>query len=417
MAQGDTTAHGEITRAVADALMPQLHETAIRLADEIHAHIPSLGAGPEVFEDTRASCEANLEQIMIMLRDDRDPREATPPPAAVTYARTYAQQGQTLPELLRAYRLAQEALMRILLRGLSERLPHDQLLEAAEDASTFVFRYVDTVLEQLQHIYVAERERWVRSAAALRQQLVTGLLAGAPLDPAATSRRLGYELDRHHTGVVVWTEPAEEDEAVLRRLERATGQLAEQLGCTSPLTLSLGSFALAAWAGTWKPPSVEQLDHLRLKGESKGLSCAVGTTRCGVDGFRATHAEAVHARRVAQLSERSAGVVAYPSVALAALATENVEHARRFVEAELGPLLDAGDEGMRRLTGTLEVYFASGASVAATARRIGIHKNTVVYRLAQVAELLGRPVTERALELEVALVLARTLPPPDAPGP
>ena len=41
-----------------------------------------------------------------------------------------------------------------------------------------------------------------------------------------------------------------------------------------------------------------------------------------------------------------------------------------------------------------------------TAERLSIHQNTVIYRVNQAKDLLGRPLTERRLELEVALRLA-----------
>lgn len=41
-----------------------------------------------------------------------------------------------------------------------------------------------------------------------------------------------------------------------------------------------------------------------------------------------------------------------------------------------------------------------------TAERLGVHQNTVIYRVQQAKELLGRAPTERRLELEVALRLA-----------
>ena len=50
-----------------------------------------------------------------------------------------------------------------------------------------------------------------------------------------------------------------------------------------------------------------------------------------------------------------------------------------------------------------------GANYRAAARQLGVHHNTVVYRITQAEELLGHSVREGRVQLEVALDLALTL--------
>jgi DNA-binding PucR family transcriptional regulator len=128
-----------------------------------------------------------------------------------------------------------------------------------------------------------------------------------------------------------------------------------------------------------------------------------------VAGFRSSHEEAMHARRVASLVQRRPGTVtAYEAVALAALVTENVDHARAFVARELGALAGT-DDTTARLAATLRVFLEEGKSPVRTARRLGIHQNTVVYRVKQAAELLGRDPDVRSVETQVALALTRVV--------
>jgi DNA-binding PucR family transcriptional regulator len=51
------------------------------------------------------------------------------------------------------------------------------------------------------------------------------------------------------------------------------------------------------------------------------------------------------------------------------------------------------------------VYLDERLSPARTARRLGIHQNTVNYRVKRAEELLGRPLEDRRIELEIALRL------------
>jgi DNA-binding PucR family transcriptional regulator len=84
------------------------------------------------------------------------------------------------------------------------------------------------------------------------------------------------------------------------------------------------------------------------------------------------------------------------------------EAMRRVVADELGAL-GRRDPGVERLRETARVYLECGGNAREAAERLNMHKNTVHYRLARVEELRGRPVEERRLELEVALMLAHLL--------
>ncbi|MDG9701069.1 GAF domain-containing protein [Streptomyces sp. DH37] len=80
-----------------------------------------------------------------------------------------------------------------------------------------------------------------------------------------------------------------------------------------------------------------------------------------------------------------------------------------FVRRTLGPLLDYDGRRGTDLVGTLEAYFASGASPARTKDVLHVHVNTVAQRLERVGRLLGSDWQdpERALEVQLALRLYR----------
>ena len=86
-------------------------------------------------------------------------------------------------------------------------------------------------------------------------------------------------------------------------------------------------------------------------------------------------------------------------------AADRVE-ADRFVRDTLGPLVDAEDPRTGDLLCTLQVFFDAARSVRQTATRLGVHENTIRYRLTRVAELTGMDAAADAdhqLAIQVAL--------------
>jgi DNA-binding PucR family transcriptional regulator len=142
-----------------------------------------------------------------------------------------------------------------------------------------------------------------------------------------------------------------------------------------------------------------------------GVLAAVGTPQPGVAGFRRSHYEASEARRVSLLqAQRREPVTHYRDVEVAALMSRDPEALRRFLTRTLGPLADAG-ESSERLRKTLSAYLAAGQQVAAAARRLGVHRNTVSYRLRALEDALGPVVDGDRVDLELALALCDRLGP------
>jgi DNA-binding PucR family transcriptional regulator len=97
-------------------------------------------------------------------------------------------------------------------------------------------------------------------------------------------------------------------------------------------------------------------------------------------------------------------VTLYDRVALTALACADLDHARDFMNSELGALV-AEDAGTNRLASTLMVYLEERSSPRRAAERLGVHENTIPNRIRAAQALLPRPIEERVPELLVALRL------------
>ena len=411
MSQGNPIAAPAGSRAEIEAILEtlsaEIDDVAAALADTIHEHLDELDDDMRTW--TLQSTRANLGVMVTLMREGADPRSAEAPPEALGYAKEYVVRDLDFVLLQRAYRTAQGVYTGMILERL--RLltdDSDHLADAMGFFNAWIFAWIEAIERQLTDVYMGEREQWVRGAAAMRAAEVRALLAGAPVDAAAVSQRLSYELERWHVGYIVWSESLADapgaGQALFGEMEQAAAAVAESLGARSALTVAQGRH-LACWAGRREP---QHLADLRLpRGTPRGLSVAAGTPAQGVEGFVLSHREALLARSVTQLrGERGRVCVAYPDLALEALMVNDPEAARRFAEGELGPLA-ARDDATLRLASTLSVFLEEGASFVRAARRLGVHTNTVTYRVRRAEELLGHKVTERQLELRVALRLAR----------
>jgi DNA-binding PucR family transcriptional regulator len=375
----------------------------------IHAELPEIDADPELRGSTYASTENVLRLLVDLARSSLPPNEAVPPPAAIDYAREFVRRGLPLDSLLRAYHIGQATLFgRWSERAHAEISAPDELVEAIELGASWTFEFVEALMGGLVRRYAEERERWVRSAAAVRAQVVEDLLAGEPVDVEASSRRLGYELDRNHQALAVWIDEwIEGSEHALAMLERAALAIVASLEAASPLLAPRGRLCVVGWIG-WRGKRPFEVEPIQLDvREFPGVLAAFGQPGKGVSGFSRSNRDALYARRVAQLTHRRAGsVTRYDDVALAALASADVEHAREFVTSELGRLA-ASDDQSRRLAATLRVYLEENLSPLRASQRLGVHENTITNRVRAAQELVPHPIEQRVAELLVALRLLR----------
>ncbi|WP_236796058.1 helix-turn-helix domain-containing protein [Amycolatopsis sp. GM8] len=86
--------------------------------------------------------------------------------------------------------------------------------------------------------------------------------------------------------------------------------------------------------------------------------------------------------------------------------TERVRELDRFIAGTIGPLLDYDQRRGADLVGTLSAYYAHHANVAATARALHVHVNTLLKRLDRASDVLGVDWRqENDLELRLGLRL------------
>ncbi len=132
-------------------------------------------------------------------------------------------------------------------------------------------------------------------------------------------------------------------------------------------------------------------DVLALLPDSGGCVAGVSSVFAGVCAFPRAYREVRQVNRCLQTfrSEHADRVLASGELGAGSLflASTSREEADEFVRHTLGPLHNLGDRSMYDLLTTLAVFLGCSRNVRETADRLGVHENTIRYRLARIAEL------------------------------
>ena len=76
-----------------------------------------------------------------------------------------------------------------------------------------------------------------------------------------------------------------------------------------------------------------------------------------------------------------------------------------FYEETLGPLLDSDTRSNIDPIETLEGFFHYNGNLSETARAMHLHRNSLLYRLGRIEELLGHSLEDPELRLSIQLAL------------
>jgi len=377
---------------------------AEKISAAISEELPELRGDEELEAATLLSSRSILGLFLATVESDLPAQGPQPPPQAVAYAREFVRRGLPVETLIRTYQVGQACFYRCFAEAAKDSLDDpDALATAMEQGARWTFEFVDGLLPGLLRRYGEERDRWVRSAAAVRRETIRALLAGEVTDHQGASARLSYRLDGHHRAFVLWTEDDGAADSGGAIVESAAAELTDRLGAANRLLVPGGPSLVYGWIGLDAETILSE--DLLPPGTAEGTRVAFGTGATGVDGFVRTHREAMDARRVARHSGSTGPVVVYPEISLAALASVDADRARTFVVDELGALAGP-DAATRQLRETALAYLQNLASPLRTAQALDVHVNTIYNRIRRAEELLGRPIDERLAETLVALRLA-----------
>jgi DNA-binding PucR family transcriptional regulator len=400
----------ELLAGIADRVALDADETVAAMDAAVIEVVPEFGADAAIAAEITATNRGNLMRFLAVARKAQSPLSDAVAPEALDAARTVVRRGIDLDRIYEGYRRGQQVgLERWLACAYEIVEPGPELIAVTELSLSLAFRFVGQTLGRVLAEAQREREEVIGGALARRTETIRLILDGAPVDPTGASRRLGYELDRRHTAVVLWTES---DVAPHGALESAAVLLAQAAGSQRPLTLPAGTTTLWAWIATPGEPAIEDL-RSAMERSPDDVRVALGPTRRGIEGFRATHEAALTVHRLLLGNPASGRFGSYRELEVTALAAHDPRAASEFIAATLGPLAE-DSPGAARLRETLRVYLEEAGNAPRAAARLYTHRNTVLKRIARATELLGYAPGERRLAVELALELRRHLPPPNS---
>ena len=83
------------------------------------------------------------------------------------------------------------------------------------------------------------------------------------------------------------------------------------------------------------------------------------------------------------------------------LKIEDREEIRQFYHYNLDPLLSYDAKNNTALTDTLRAFLLANGNLAKTAQNLFIHRNTLVYRINQIQELLDKDIESAVVRLDL----------------
>jgi purine catabolism regulator len=258
---------------------------------------------------------------------------------------------------------------------------------------------------------VLARERAVLQAEdRLRRDVVTDLLSGAFTSDSALlerAERLGFNLSVPHLPIALRI--VSEPPAAAPRPHDVVSALARELGrqgVSAPVGALGETIGIAFPVEGVEPATVAARAH-RLAAQVSGRAVSAGVGRPGAgpaaiaQGYREAERALVIARRLFP-----PGTLTYfqdLGVHRLLLALDGHPELGAFYEETLAAIDQYDRTNRSELMPTLEAYFAADNSLAETAARLHLHRNTVAYRLRRIEQIsghqLGDPETRLALHL------------------
>jgi hypothetical protein len=382
---------------VARILRPVLPDLSAEMIREIGAQVPDYSRPLE--GEFGVTLRYGVERALRRFVDSIEHPERISSLDRRTYVelgRGEMRQGRTLNALLAAYRVgAQVSWRRFVEAGVRAGLQPAVLYRVGEA----IFAYIDEISGESIEGYAAEQSALAGEDQQRRTQLVRLLASDPPAPPdalRAAAERAG------------WTPPARVAALVVEGV--AADRIAGRLG---PGTVAAALDPAEGPDGAALPRQVLAfLPDPDGPGRRALLSKAVGSRHAALGPtveIGASARSANRARRALELVDAGAitggGLIVADEQAATLLLHADPQLAAELAVACLAPLDTLRPAARDRLVATLREWLDNQGRVDETARGLGVHPQTVRYRLAQLRETFGEALESPDGRFELSLAL------------
>jgi len=388
-----------ISPEVGAILRPVLPDLAGEMIREIGAQVPDYSRpleGP--FGVTlRYGVERALRRFVDTIEHPEDVR-ASDQRTYIELGRGEMRQGRTLNALLAAYRVgAQVSWRRFVEAGVRADLEPDTLYRVGEA----IFAYIDEISGESIEGYAAEQSAMAGEGQRRREQLVRLLAADPPPTPEAlrtAAEHASWALPARVAALVVEGVPAE--------------RLASRLG-SGAVVAAIEEPDAAPDTDNQQPRQVLAfVPDPDAPGRRATIVNAAGSRHAALGPSVAlafSARSAARARRALELHATGAiegdGLILAEEHTATLLLHADPQLAAEVAAARLAPLGELRPAVRRRLEATLREWLDQQGRIDDTARALGVHPQTVRYRLAQLRETFGDALDDARGRFELALAL------------
>jgi hypothetical protein len=385
------TTFAAVPPEAADVLRPALPGLADEMIAAISAEVPDYARAMEgtFGQLVRMGVEVALNRFMDMVADPHPEEAARARDTYVNLGRGEFHAGRSLDALLAAYRVgARLAWRRFVEAGTAAQLPPEVLYSLGEA----IFAYIDEISAESADGYAQEQSAAAGEAQRRRRRLVRVLGEHPPASEEAirtAAAAAGWELPRGVAALAVTPAEGTSDDA----LDATAEALARRIG----------SEAVGAAVGGLACVFVPDPDAPRRR---RQIEAALGGARGALGPALPWPRAAASLRRAASALELPLDglIVADDHLATLLLASDPALGAE-LAAARLAPLDRLTVAQRERLEATLRAWLDRPGQVQAVAAALGVHPQTVRYRMGRLRELFGERLEDPEARFELGLAL------------